>query len=170
MLTRTRSNSFVVRGALTRAVQFAGRSTGQGDNNALIASVPRVLDHRLPHRHSCARSTSPADKRIPLDIPQYAQQMVVTLYRETLESSLIKVPVAHRPVRDAPAYRVLVRQPSKKVRQLAVLLRPGISRSRDSGFYGALRTVPHIVQRDRVSFDREEDAINAPAAAVEHLT
>jgi hypothetical protein len=62
MLTRTRSNSFVVKGAFTRAVQFAGRSTGQGDNKALIASVPRVLDHRLPHRHSCARSTSPADK------------------------------------------------------------------------------------------------------------
>ena len=32
----------LVKGALTRAVQFAGRSTGQGDNNALIASVPRV--------------------------------------------------------------------------------------------------------------------------------
>ena len=61
MLTRTRSSSFVVNGALTRAVQFAGRSTGQGDNKALIASVPRALDHRLPHRHSCARSTSPAD-------------------------------------------------------------------------------------------------------------
>jgi hypothetical protein len=30
---------------LTRAVQFAGRSTGQSDNNALIASVPRVA-HR----------------------------------------------------------------------------------------------------------------------------
>jgi hypothetical protein len=28
----TRSNSFVVRGALTRAVQFAGHSTVQGDN------------------------------------------------------------------------------------------------------------------------------------------
>jgi hypothetical protein len=42
MLTRTRSDSFEVKGAVTRAVQFTGRSTGQGDNNALIASVPRV--------------------------------------------------------------------------------------------------------------------------------
>ena len=63
MLTRTRSNSFLVKGALTRAVQFAGRSAGQGDNKALIAAVPRVRDHRLPHRHSYARSTSPADQR-----------------------------------------------------------------------------------------------------------
>ena len=54
-----------------------------------------------------------------------AQQMVVTLYRETLESSLIKAPVAHCPVRDAPAYRVDMREPSKIVRQLAVLVRPG---------------------------------------------
>jgi hypothetical protein len=52
MLARARSNSFLVKAALTRAVQFAGRSTGQGDNKALNASVPRVLDHRLPHRHS----------------------------------------------------------------------------------------------------------------------
>src|SRR5580658_6061595 len=35
MLAGTRYNSFVVRGALTRAVQFAGRSTGQGDHNAM---------------------------------------------------------------------------------------------------------------------------------------
>ena len=72
MLTRTRSNSFMVRGALKRAAQFAGRSTGQGDNNALIASVSRVLDHRLTHRQ----------------LPEQSQQLVVTLYRETLESSL----------------------------------------------------------------------------------
>jgi len=55
MLTRTRFHSFLVKGVLTRAVQFAGRSTRQGDNKALIASVPRALDHRVPHRHSCAR-------------------------------------------------------------------------------------------------------------------
>ncbi len=54
MLTRTRSHSFVVTRVLTRAVQCAGRSTGHDDNITLIASVPRVLDHRLPHRHSCA--------------------------------------------------------------------------------------------------------------------
>ena len=58
MLTRTRSSSFAVNGALTRAVQFAGRSTGQGDNKALIASSPCTLAHRLPHRHSWALSTN----------------------------------------------------------------------------------------------------------------
>jgi hypothetical protein len=52
-----------------RAVQFAGRSTGQGDSNALTASVPRVLDHRPPHRHSCARSTSNASKGIRCILP-----------------------------------------------------------------------------------------------------
>jgi hypothetical protein len=44
MLTRTGSNSFVVKRALTRAVRFAGRSTGQGDSSALIASMPHLLD------------------------------------------------------------------------------------------------------------------------------
>jgi hypothetical protein len=62
MLIRTWSKSFVVKEAFTRAVQFAGRSTGQGDSNALIASVPRVFDYRLPHRRRSPRSTSPADK------------------------------------------------------------------------------------------------------------
>ena len=62
MLTRTRSNSFAVRGELTRTVQFAGRSTGQGDSNALTALSPCALDHRLLQRQSSARSTSPADK------------------------------------------------------------------------------------------------------------
>jgi hypothetical protein len=38
MLTRTRSNSFLVKGALTRPVQFAGRSTGHGDNDEDIAA------------------------------------------------------------------------------------------------------------------------------------
>jgi hypothetical protein len=65
MLTRTRSISFAVNGALTRAVQFAARCTGQGDNKALIASVPLALDRRLPHCRSCARSTNPADKGFP---------------------------------------------------------------------------------------------------------
>jgi hypothetical protein len=62
MLTRTWSKSFVVKEASTPAVQLAGRSTGQGDHRALIASVPCVLDKGLPHRHSCARSTSPTDQ------------------------------------------------------------------------------------------------------------
>jgi hypothetical protein len=50
--------------------------------------------------------------------------MVVTLHRETLESSSIEVAVPDRPVRNAPAYGVRVREPPKKVRQLAVFLRP----------------------------------------------
>ena len=62
MLTRTRSSSFAVKGVFTRAVQLAGRSMGQGDNDASIACSPCILDQRLPHRHSCARSTRPADK------------------------------------------------------------------------------------------------------------
>ena len=47
MLTPTRPSSLAVCGTLTRAVQFAGRDTGQGDSNAFIAaSPPRTLDHR----------------------------------------------------------------------------------------------------------------------------
>jgi hypothetical protein len=62
MFTRIQSNSFVVKGALTRAVLFSDRFTGQAAKKTLIARVPRVLDYRLPHRHSRARSTSHADK------------------------------------------------------------------------------------------------------------
>ncbi len=54
-------NSFAVRGELTRTVQFAGRSTGQGDSNALTTLSPCALDHRLLERQSSARSTKPAD-------------------------------------------------------------------------------------------------------------
>ena len=69
----------LVGGALTRTVQFAGRTTGQGDNNALIAFVPRVRDHSLPHRRSCAvavfgalgdgRSLRAEDRVTLLDLP-----------------------------------------------------------------------------------------------------
>ena len=59
MLSRTRSHSFAVNGALTRAVQFAGWSTGQGDNRALIASSPLSLDHRLPQRNGDRCSFTP---------------------------------------------------------------------------------------------------------------
>ncbi len=46
MLTRTRPNSFALSGAFTRSVQSTGRSTGQGDELALIASSPCILAHR----------------------------------------------------------------------------------------------------------------------------
>ncbi len=124
MLTRTRSNSFVVSGALTRTVQFAGRTTGQGESNAFTAFSPCALDHRLLQCQSSARSTSPADKGFRSTYAQQGQQMVVTLHREALESSLIERPVTHSTMRDAPAHRVRVRKPSKEVRQLTVLLRP----------------------------------------------
>ncbi len=50
--------------------------------------------------------------------------MVVTLYREALESSLIERSVAHSTMRNAPAHCMRVREPPKKVRQLTVLLQP----------------------------------------------
>jgi hypothetical protein len=59
MLSRSRSNSFAVNGVLTRAVQFAGRSTGQDDNKPLIASSPRTLDQRPPHETHSALSREP---------------------------------------------------------------------------------------------------------------
>ena len=48
MLTRTRSNSFEVIGALTQAVQFAGRSTGQG-SNAIRQDMNGLPQVRLNH-------------------------------------------------------------------------------------------------------------------------
>jgi hypothetical protein len=48
MLTRTRSNSFVVKGALARAVQFAGRCTGQG-SNAIRQDTNGLPQVRLNH-------------------------------------------------------------------------------------------------------------------------
>ena len=63
MLTRTRSNSFVVGGALTRSVWFEGRSTGQGDNNALIASVPHVPRPQAVPTPELRSIDQPYDKR-----------------------------------------------------------------------------------------------------------
>jgi hypothetical protein len=48
MLTRTRFHSFVVKGALTRAVKFAGRSTGQGQN-AIRLDTNALPQVRLNH-------------------------------------------------------------------------------------------------------------------------
>ncbi len=50
--------------------------------------------------------------------------MVITLYREALESSLIKRSVTHNTMRNAPSHCMRVREPPKKVRHLNVLLRP----------------------------------------------
>jgi hypothetical protein len=50
--------------------------------------------------------------------------VVIALYRKTLESSLIEVPVSHGSVRDAPAHRVRMRQPTEEVRRLTVPIRP----------------------------------------------
>jgi hypothetical protein len=84
MLTRTRSNSFVVKRALTRAVQFAGRSIGPGDNRNAIRrdtnGLPQVrLDHdalerlkvRLPcgTNASCQRIGSGRDRQSPQVLP-----------------------------------------------------------------------------------------------------
>ncbi len=60
MLTGTRSNSLVVKEALTRAVQFAGRSTGQGENNAL-----RPLG-RASATTGCPTAAVAADRPAPL--------------------------------------------------------------------------------------------------------
>src|SRR5271157_3553698 len=94
MLTRTRPNSFALSGAFTRSVQSTGRSTGQGDELALIASSPCVLAHR------------------PL-------QMFVGLHREALEPSLIQMTVPDGPVRDPPTHRMRVCQPTEEGRHLA---------------------------------------------------
>ena len=47
-------NSFALSGAFTRSVQSTGRSTGQGDKMALIASSPCILAHRPLQRNPAA--------------------------------------------------------------------------------------------------------------------
>ena len=66
----------------------------------------------------------PGRDGITLDVAQQAEQMVVALDREALESSLIQVSVPDRPVCDAPAHGVRLRQPPKKVGHLTLLGRP----------------------------------------------
>src|SRR5271167_3355244 len=60
----------------------------------------------------------------PIIRPFGASLNHVALSRKTLESSLIEMPVPHGSVRDTPAHRVRMRQPTEEVRQLAVALRP----------------------------------------------
>ncbi len=67
MLTRTRSNSFVVKGALTRAVHFAGRSTDQ-----VAAGEPQPSHARTPQNRtpcgtfaSCRPIGSGRDRQSP---------------------------------------------------------------------------------------------------------
>ncbi len=50
--------------------------------------------------------------------------MFVALHREAVESSLIKMSVTHSPMRDPPAHRMRLRQPTEEGRDLAVCLRP----------------------------------------------
>src|SRR5208283_5465860 len=124
MLTRTRPNSFALSGAFTRSVQSTGRSTGQGDKMALIASSPCILAHRPLQRQCSARATNPAPHSVPLDVPQDGQQMFVALHREALEPSPIQMTVPDGPVRDPPTHRMRVCQPTEEGRHLAVCIRP----------------------------------------------
>jgi hypothetical protein len=67
---------------------------------------------------------APCTHGIPLDVAQNGQQMFVALHREALESTLIKMSVTHGPMRDPPAHRMRVPQPTEEGRDLAVGLRP----------------------------------------------
>ncbi len=126
MLTRTRPNSFALSGAFTRSVQSTGRSTGQVDTVALIASSPCILAHRPLQRQCSARATNPAPHSVPVDVPQDGQQMFVARHRESLkpEPSLIQMTVPDGPVRDPPTHRMRVCQPTEEGRHLAVCVRP----------------------------------------------
>ena len=55
MLKRTRSNSLAVNRALTRAIQFAGRSTGHGDSNKTQYDRMRRGCRSCLHHHPLER-------------------------------------------------------------------------------------------------------------------
>ena len=51
-LTRSHASSFALSGAFTRSVRSTGRSTGQGERMALIASSPGILAQRFRGHHT----------------------------------------------------------------------------------------------------------------------
>jgi hypothetical protein len=82
MLTRTRSNSFLVKGALTRPVQFAGRSTGHGDNDEHIAAKCNRQTEAWGRIRELNRRHAGLSEDFDDDITVMVGEMVVTLAPE----------------------------------------------------------------------------------------
>ncbi len=91
------------------------------DLDCLVAVHPRPQAAPSPQLRSLDQTCRHG---ISLDVAQQGQQVVVTLHRETLEPSLIEVPVPHGSVRNAPAHRVRVSTLPEEACQLTILLRP----------------------------------------------
>jgi hypothetical protein len=77
MLARARSSSLAVNGALTRAVQFARRSTGQRVNKALISGTPCSATTSCP-TYQAARTPDHPGKRVPPRRPRLASRATDT--------------------------------------------------------------------------------------------
>ena len=63
-------------------------------------------------------------QRIPLDISQHGQQVLILLNGKRLESSLVEVAGSFGAVMGVPPHGVRVRQPAEEVRELRVGLGP----------------------------------------------
>lgn len=66
----------------------------------------------------------PGSHRIPLDISENIQQMIIRLNREALETILIQVPVPDGSVSMLPTLGVGQGQPAHKLRKLPIPLGP----------------------------------------------
>ena len=125
MHIRNASRSFSVIGRLTVSTHRSGRSARPvAQQRPSVPSSPCARTHRLPQRHSSARSTTPAVRAFRSTYRQTVQKCSSFCDREALEPPLVQMPAAHRAVRHVPAHRVRVGQPAHEGGQLAVLPRP----------------------------------------------
>ena len=123
-LRRSRFSSPVLSGVLTRSTQSAGRSIGQSARTSRVGSsacAPALKAAVWPLLGPLGQRGA---DRIPLDITDHCQQMLVALHRERLEPTLVQMAIAHRPVGHSPPHRVRVRQPAEVIGDLAVSLGP----------------------------------------------
>jgi len=127
------------------AVDVGEPLAGTGDwpiaQNALllrraVSASPQTAE--LPVLRPLAQTGS---QRVPFDVPQHCQQVVVGLDGKRLEPSLVQMPRAFGVVVSVPPHRVGVRQPPEEIRQLRIGLGPH-------------HKVP-VVGHDRIREDRQ---------------
>ena len=93
-------NTSALSGAFTRSVQSTGRSTGQGDKMALIASSPCILAHRPLQRQCSARTTNPAPTAFRSMYRTTVNRCSSLCTGKLLNLSLIQMTVPDGPVRE----------------------------------------------------------------------
>lgn len=96
---------------LTRRTQSAGGATGQSLRMAFNSSCPGRRAPRLPQHPGLGTLDHARRQRVPLHVTTNAEQLLVLLHGETLETPLIYLAPTDRVVRHVLTHRVGVRQP-----------------------------------------------------------